>query len=66
MSDAKVSANDLDEVILVGGSTRMAHRLAARSIMMLLILEGGKEGGKQVGALGPDPSRKWIESVVSS
>lgn len=44
----------------------VAERLAARSIPMLLILEGGKERGKQVGAVGPDALQKWIEGVVTS
>jgi thioredoxin 2 len=38
----------------VDAATKVAQRLAAGSIPMLLILEGGKERGKQVGALGPD------------
>ena len=44
----------------------VAERLAARSIPMLLILEKGRERGKQVGALGPDPLLRWIDGVLSS
>ncbi len=43
-----------------------SERFGARSIPMLLILEGGKERGKQVGAIGPDALQKWIEGVLSS
>jgi thioredoxin 2 len=44
----------------------VAERLAARSIPMLLILDHGKERGKQIGAVGPDALQKWIEGVIST
>ena len=44
----------------------VAERLGATSIPMLLILDGGKERAKQVGAIGPDAMRRWIEGVMSS
>jgi thioredoxin 2 len=50
----------------VDTAPRVAERLGARSIPMLLILEGGKERGKQVGAVGPDALQKWIEDVLSA
>jgi thioredoxin 2 len=64
---AKTFAGSLKVVKLnVDTAPAVAERLAARSIPMLLILEKGKERGKQVGALGPDALQKWIEGVLSS
>ena len=50
----------------VDTAPRVAERFAARSIPMLLILDRGQEKGKQVGAVGPDPLQRWIESVLPS
>jgi thioredoxin 2 len=64
---AKTFAGSLKVVkVDVDSAPMVAERLAARSIPMLLILEGGKERGKQVGAIGPDALQKWIEGVLSS
>jgi thioredoxin 2 len=64
---AKTFAGSLKVVkVNVDSAPRVADRLAARSIPMLLILERGKERGKQVGAVGPDALQKWIEGVMSS
>jgi thioredoxin 2 len=48
----------------VDTAPRVAERLAARSIPMLLILDHGKERAKQVGAIGPDAIQKWVEGVI--
>ena len=50
----------------VDTAPQVADRLAARSIPMLLILDHGKERGKQVGALGPEPLLRWVEGVLGS
>ena len=64
---AKTFAGSLKVVkVDVDSAPMVAERLAARSIPMLLILDGGKERGKQVGAIGPDALQKWIEGVLSS
>ncbi len=64
---AKTFAGDLKVVkVNVDEAPKVADRLAARSIPMLLILQDGKERGKQVGALGPDALQKWIEGVMAS
>jgi thioredoxin 2 len=64
---AKTFAGSLKVVkVNVDNAPAVAERLAARSIPMLLILEHGKERGKQVGAAGPDALQKWIEAVLSS
>ena len=64
---AKTFAGSLKVVkVNVDSAPMVAERLAARSIPMLLILEGGRERGKQVGAVGADAIQKWIEGVISS
>jgi thioredoxin 2 len=64
---AKTFAGSLKVVkVDVDSAPVVAERHAARSIPMLLILDGGKIRGKQVGAVGPDALQKWIEGALSS
>jgi thioredoxin 2 len=62
---ARTFAGSLKVVkVNVDTAPAVAERLAARSIPMLLILENGRERGKQVGAVGPDALEKWINGVM--
>ena len=65
---AKAFAGSLKVVkVDVDSAPTVAARLtAAQSIPMLLIVEKGRERGKQVGAIGPDALQKWIEDVLAS
>ena len=64
---AKTFAGSLKVVkVNVDSAPVVAERLAARSIPMLLILDGGTELAKQVGAIGPDQLERWVRTAVAA
>jgi thioredoxin 2 len=63
---AKTYAGALKVVkVNVDSAPVVAERLAARSIPMLLVLDGGRERGKQIGAIGPEQLDRWVGSIVA-
>ena len=62
---ARTFAGSLKVVkVNVDTAPRVAERFAARSIPMLLILDRGQPKAKQVGAVGPEPLQRWIETAI--